>query len=288
MILVTGATGTVGTELVKALTSRGEHVRVMVRDPDKATSTLGRGVEVVQGDFGNPETFDAALRDVEKVFLLSPPSPQMGEQHGKFVESAKQAGVQRIVRLSFLPADPNSPLAMGRWHGEGDQHVIDSGIAHTILRPAYFMQNQLMAAGTIASQGAIYGMLGDGKVGHIDTRDVAEVAATILTGEGHEGKIYPLTGPESLSMTEVAARLSAALGREVKYVNVAPDQVKAAIIGMGAPEFMADGLVELYMMISQGMADMLVGTFKEITGHDPRGFGQFAHDFASAFEGASA
>ncbi len=288
MILVTGATGTVGVELVKALTSRGERVRVMVRDSEKAASMLGHAVEIVQGDFGNPQTFDAALRDVDKVFLLSPPSPQTGEQHGKFVESAKQAGVQHIVRLSVLPADPDSPIAIGRWHGEADQHVIDSGIAYTLLRPAYFMQNQLMSAGTIASQGAIYGMLGDGKVGHIDTRDVAEVAAAVLTGEGHEGKVYPLTGPESLSMTEVAARLSAALGKEVKYVNVAPDQVRAAIIGMGAPEFMADGLVELYMMISQGMVDMVAGTFKEITGHDPRGFGQFAHDFASAFEGTGA
>ena len=285
MIVVTGATGTVGTDLVKALTSRGEQVRLMVRDPGKAAATLGHGVEIVQGDFGNPQTFDAALKDADKVFLLSPPSPQMGEQHGKFVQSAKQAGVQHIVRLSILPADPNSPVAMGRWHGEADQHVIDSGLSYTLLRPAYFMQNQLMSAGTIASQGAIYGMLGDGKVGHIDTRDVAEVAATVLTGEGHDGNIYPLTGPESLSMTEVAGRLSAALGKEVKYVNVAPDQVKAAIIGMGAPAFMADGLLELYMMISQGMADMVVGTFKAITGHNPRGFGEFAHDFASAFEG---
>ncbi len=130
-------------------------------------------------------------------------------------------------------------------------------------------------------------MLGDGKVGHIDTRDVAEVAATVLTGDGHQGKIYPLTGPESLSMTEVAGALSSALGKEVRYVNVASDQVKAAILGMGAPEFVADALLELYMMISQGMADMVVGTFQEITGHDPRGFGEFAHDFASSFEGTS-
>ena len=85
MILVTGATGTVGTELVKALTSRGEQVRVMARDSEKAASKLGRGVETVQGDFGNPQTFDAALTDADGVFLLSPPSPQMGEQHGKFV-----------------------------------------------------------------------------------------------------------------------------------------------------------------------------------------------------------
>ena len=283
MILVTGATGTVGKELVNALTSRGEQVRAMVRDPAKAASTLGQGVEIVQGDFGNPDTFDAALKDVEKVFLLSPPSPQMGEQQGKFVEAAKQAGVQQFVRLSILPADPNSPVAIGRWHGEADQHVIDSGISYTVLRPAYFMQNQLMSAATIASQGAIYGMVGDGKVGHIDARDVSEIAATVLTSGGHEGKIYPLTGSESLSMSEVATRLSSVLNKEVKYVDVAPEQVKAAITGMGAPEFLADGHLELYTLISEGKADMVTPMAKEILGREPRTLDQFAKDFATAF-----
>lgn len=285
MILVTGATGTVGTEVVKVLASKGEHVRAMVRDPEKAASTLGQGVEIVQGDFGNPETFDAALKDVEKVFLLSPPSPQMGEQQGKFVEAAKQAGVQQIVRLSILPADPNSPIAIGRWHGEADQHVIDSGIAYTLLRPAYFMQNQLMSATTIGSQGAIYGMLGGGKVGHIDARDVSEVAAAVLTSEGHEGKIYPLTGSESLSMTEVVARLSSVLNKEVRYVDVTPEQVKAAITGMGAPEFMADGLVELDAMISEGKADMVTPMVNAILGREPRSLDQFAKDFATELQG---
>ena len=283
MILVTGATGTVGKELVNALTSRGEQVRAMVRDPAKAASTLGPGVEIVKGDFSNPETFDAALKDIEKVFLLSPPSPQMGEQQGKFVEAAKQAGVQQFVRLSILPADPNSPVAIGRWHGEADQHVIDSGISYTVLRPAYFMQNQLMSAATIASQGAIYGMVGDGKVGHIDARDVSEIAATVLTSGGHEGKIYPLTGSESLSMSEVAARLSSVLDKEVKYVDIAPEQVKAAITGMGAPEFLADGLLELYAMISEGNVDMVTPMAKEILGREPRSLDQFAKDFAAAF-----
>ena len=146
MILVTGATGKVGTDLVKALEARGEQVRAMVRNPERATGLQGQGVEIVAGDFEKIETVDAALKGVDKVFLLSVPDPQMAEQTGAFVEAAKRANVKHIVRLSILPSSPDSPLDIGKWHGDADQHVIDSGIAYTLLRPAYFMQNQLMAA----------------------------------------------------------------------------------------------------------------------------------------------
>jgi uncharacterized protein YbjT (DUF2867 family) len=124
---------------------------------------------------------------------------------------------------------------IGKLHGEADQAIIESGIPYTILRPAYFTQNQFRSIPTIKKDSAIYGILGDGKVGHIDTRDVAEVAATVLTSEGHQGKIYPISGPESLSMTEVAGRLSSAIGREIRYVNVTPADVKTAILGMTPP-----------------------------------------------------
>ena len=117
---------------------------------------------------------------------------------------------------------------------------------------------------------------------------MAEVAAIVLTSDGHQGKIYPLTGPESLSMVEVAGRLSAALGTEVKYVNVTPTDVKAAIMGMGAPELLADGLVQLYAMISQGKADMVSPAAREILGREPRSFDQFARDFEPMFSSVGA
>ena len=287
MILVTGATGTIGKDLVKGLIAKGEQVRAMIHNPDKAPAASREpGVEYVTGDLEKPETVIAALQGVEKAFLLSPEDPRMAELHGKFAAAAKEAGLRHLVRLSILPANPDAPLPIAKWHGEADRLVMESGVPYTILRPAYFMQNNLRAARTIASEGAIYGAMGDGKVGHIDTRDIAEVAATVLTSEGHEGQIYPLTGPESLSMTEVAARLSTTLGKTVKYVNLPPDKAKAGMMAMGMPDWRADAWVALGGMIAMGKADMATPAVKDILGREPHNIDQFAAEYAQAFRGA--
>ena len=179
----------------------------------------------------------------------------------------------------------DSPLALSKWHREADQHLIDSGIPYTLLRLAYFMQNVLMSAASIASDGVLYGAMGDGKVGIIDARDIAEVAATVLTGDGHEGQSYVLTGPEALSMTDIAARLSTALSKKVKYLNVSPDDAKAGMLAMGMPDEVADAWVQLAQMVSMDKADMTTPMVKEILGRDPRDFNEFASDFAYEFKG---
>ena len=287
MILVTGATGTIGKDVVKGLRAKGEQVRAMIHNPEKAPpASREPGVEYVTGDLEMPETVIAALQGVEKAFLLSPEDPRMPELHGKFAATAKDAGVRHLVRLSILPASPDAPLPIAKWHGEADRLVMESGVPYTILRPAYFMQNNLRAARTIASEGAIYGAMGDGKVGHIDTRDIAEVAVTVLTSEGHEGQSYPLTGPESLSMAEVAARLSTALGRTVKYVNLPPDKAKAGMMAMGMPAWRADAWIGLGGMIAMGKADMATPAVKDILGREPHDIDQFAAEYAQAFRGA--
>ncbi len=285
MILVTGATGKVGQELVKDLVAKGEQVRAMSRNPEKAAEILGPGVEIVAGDLEKPETLEAALQGVEKAFLLSDPGPNMAEAHGNFVEAAKRAGLRHLVRLSVLPAGAESPITLGKWHKDADELVIQSGIPYTILRPGYFMQNAFNSASTIASEGAIYLPMGDGKVGMVDARDIAEVAATVLRSGGHEGKIYPLTGSESLSQSDVAAKLSVPLGKEIKYVNVPPEAAKNAMTGMGMPDWLADSMVEMGQMISEGGADMVAPTVKQIIGREPLSFDQFAREFADTFKG---
>jgi len=285
VILVTGATGRTGSEVVKELIAKGEQVRALVRDPERAEAIRGPGVELLVGDLEKPETWDAALNGVDKAFLLSPEGPQMAELHGKFAEAANNAGVRHLVRMSILVANPDSPLAIGKWHGEADQNVANSGIPYTIIRPAYFMQNIIGSARMIAMEGAFPGAMGDGKVGVIDTRDIGNVAATILTSDGHEGKTYPLTGPESLSLGELAGKLSAVLGKEVKYVNVSQADAKSGMMAMGMPDWMADGWAAMATMISTGAANMVTPMVKEVTGQEPRSFDQFARDYAGAFKG---
>jgi uncharacterized protein YbjT (DUF2867 family) len=208
----------------------------------------------------------------------------MAELHGKFANAAKSAGARHLLRMSILVANPDSPLAIGKWHGEADQNVANSGIPYTIIRPAYFMQNIMGFARMIASDSAFPGVMGDGKIGVIDTRDIGNVAATVLTNGGHEGKTYPLTGPEALSMSGLAQILSAVLGKEVKYMNVSQEDAKAGMMAMGMPDWMADGWVAIAMMISTGSADMVTPMVKEVTGEEPRSFERFARDYADAFK----
>ncbi len=148
------------------------------------------------------------------------------------------------------------------------------------------LMNLVGSARMIASDGVLPGAMGDGKVGVIDTRDIGNVAATVLTSAGHEGKTYPLTGREALSMGEVAGKLSAGLGKEVKYMNMSQADAKAGMMAMGMPDWMADGWVALGMMISTGAAAMVTPMVKEVTGQEPRSFDQFARDYVDAFKGS--
>ena len=284
MILVIGATGKIGKDVVMGLRAKREQVRAMVRDTEKAPVAREPGVEYVMGDLERPESVVAALQGVEKAFLLSPEDPQMPELHAKFAAAAKDAGVRHLVRLSILPANPDAPLPLAKWHGEADRSVMESGVPYTILRPSYFMQNTLGGAATVASDGALYSVMGDGKVGHIDTRDIADVAVAVLTSEGHEGQSYILTGPEALTMAEVAARLSAALGRTIVYVNLPPDELMARMLTMGVPDWRADAWVKLGGMIGLGIASAVTPAVKDVLGREPRTIDQFAKDFAAALE----
>lgn len=236
MMLITGGTGTTGREIIAELQRLGaKDVRALVRDPAKASFISEAGYEVVEGDFDRPETLDAALKGVDRALLLTAPSPQTFVQQKAFIEAAKREGVQRIVKYSAIGADAAAAEGFGKWHGQAEDFLKESGLEWTILQPNSFMQNLLGQAAQIAAEGRIYQATGDAKVSHIDVRDIAAVTARTLAEDGHEGKTYLLTGPEALSFTDVAAKLSEATGNQIRYVPITPEQFRAGALGAGLP-----------------------------------------------------
>lgn len=263
MILVTGATGTNGRELVKALGARGAPVRVMVRSHDKGE--LPDGISATVGDFNDEASLAAALSGVERAFLLTPSTEQAEEQQTRFVKVAARAGVRHIVKLSQFAAAPDSPVRFLRYHAAVEAAIRDSGMAWTFLRPNLFMQGLLQFAGMIREKGFFAAPIGDAPVSVVDIRDNAAVAAAALTEDDHDGKTYTLTGPEALTHAEMAARLSAATGRDIHFVDADDDQLRHAMAAAGMPDWQIEGLVEDYAHYARGEAE---GDRRRRTGGD--------------------
>jgi len=270
-ILVTGATGNVGSLLIPKLTNLGADVRALIRDDSKAQGLKDAGVEVVVGDLEKPDTLDAAFRGVDKVFLITPPNPNQVIQAENGIQAAKRTGSPVIVRLS-AGAVKEMPGALPRFsgqHAEIDGMLKASGLPYNIIRPHFFMQNTMMAAQSVASEGVVYMAFKDGKVGMVDVRDVADVAVKVLTEDGHEGKTYALTGPASISFHDVAAALSKALGKRVNYVNVPLEAAREGMIGMGLSEWFADAMSEYFQAYNEGFGDFTTTDVEKVTGNPP-------------------
>jgi uncharacterized protein YbjT (DUF2867 family) len=284
MILVTGATGANGRELTKLLASRGVPVRAMTRSRGKAEAIAGlAGVEVAVGDFDDAASLDRALRGVEKAFLLTDSTERAEARQRAFVDAARRAGVGHVVKLSQFAADEASPVRFLRYHAAVERAIVESGIAYTFLRPNLFMQGLLAFRGPIASQGKFFAAAGDAKVSVVDVRDNAAAAAAALTGPGHEGRTYDLTGPEALTHAQMAATLSGALGRPVAFADVPPEAMRDALLDAGMALWQADGLVEDYAHYRRGEASAVAPGVRDATGEPPRAFSAFARDYAPAF-----
>lgn len=286
MILVTGATGQNGSEVVRRLSARGVPVRALVRSVAKAAglAALPR-VEIVEGDMLRPETLSEALRGVDRAMLISSADPAMLEVQSNFIEAARKAGVRHVVKLSGILPELDSPFRFARMHGEVERRLEASGMAFTHLRPGEFMQSYFRQVPSIVHQGAIFLPMEEAKIASIDIGDIAEVAAAILTSEGHEGKIYPLTGPEALTMAEVAERLSAVLGKSIRYVNVAPEEARQANLSRGMPPYLADALVELFAERRRGKESRVSPVIPEVFGWQPTSFEAFARRNIAIFRG---
>lgn len=274
MILVSGAAGTVGSEVVKGLSAARAEFRIGYRNRKPSVAAA----QTVPLDLDRPETIGPALAGVQTVFLLS----NMVGPELNLVRAAKPAGVRRIVKLSVWRAGDEA-YSFARWHRPVEREIEASGLAWTFLRPNLFMQNTVNFMGeTIRKEGAFYLSVADARVSAIDVRDIAAVAVKALTTPEHDRRAYELTGPESLGFAEVAATLSRVLGREIRYVPVSPEDYKKGAVAAGVPEGYADALLDLYRYQRAGGAADVTSAVRDVTGREPIRFEQFARDYAAA------
>jgi len=279
-ILVTGATGKIGSYLVPALLSEDADVRVLVRNKDEVKDVAAKGVEAVIGDLDKQETLPAAVSGVDKIYLLTWNGPTSIKQAENLIGAAVKSGNPHIVRSSGHGSEKSRII---RDLLASEEIIKSSGLTYTFLRPTFFMQNIFMAAQTISAQGTIYMPFKDGKVATIDVRDIADAAAKVLTTQGHEGKTYILTGPRPVSFYDIASAFSKILGKEVKYVDVPLEAGKQAMLGFGIPEWIVDGYMELIAEFANNWANKTYPDFEILTGRKARSIEQFAKDFESAF-----
>lgn len=279
--LVIGATGNTGSILIPELIKAGQKVRAFVRDEKKAQSLKDAGAEIYVGDLDQPETIDDALKGVDQVYLCTWNGPTASTQGINVINAIKKIGNDPfVVRHSAFGAKESRLIQQ---IDEVDKALKASGLRWTSIKPTFFMQNLMMAIQSIQAEGNIYWDWTDGKAGMIDVRDVADSALGALTGKAEEGKEYILTGPASVSMYNVASSFTKELGKQVNYVPVPHEASKEAMMGMGFPEFIVDGYIELNVGFTNGFADTSNGNVETLTGHAPRSVNDFIRDFKPYF-----
>ena len=285
-ILVTGATGTVGSEVVKQLASSGQRIKAAVRTQNKADKFKeNKAIDIVSIDYNKPETITDALRHVDRVFLLSPPSPHMAEVSSILVSEAKKNEIQHIVKLSVFGADSEPGTVIGRIHRQEEKVIEESGVRYSFLRSGAFMQNFVNFFGqTIREQNAFYLPVGEGKVSFVDVRDIASAAVSLLVRNQthYENKAYDITGQEALSYGQAAEILSKELGRKISYIDIPEESARKGMKENGMSDWLVDGLLEIYTIIRTGHAAQTTTSIEEITGRKPILFSQFVKDYAKA------
>jgi uncharacterized protein YbjT (DUF2867 family) len=279
MSLVTTA-GKIGSEAVLLLRQQEVPVRVLVRNPDKAKPLADAGAEIAAGDLDAPASIEAAMTGVTAVVLVSPGVPA---QELNVIRSAARASAGHVIKVTSN-ASADSPIARRRWHTEIEAGLAASGLPHTLLRSNAYMQNVLALAPAIAATSGFGSSAGKGRVGMIDARDVAAVAAHIAAApRPHAGRTYSLTGPELIAYPDVAAVLSKLLGRTITCRPLSFEDDKDAMIRAGAPEPVAEMNAQAFSMIADGDAEWLTKDVPSLLARPARSFAQFASDYAAAF-----
>ena len=284
MILITGATGKTGSATAKSLGEKGETFRALIRNEEKKEGLESLGGEVVIGSIENTEVVNQSMQGVKTVLVLLPNSESQLALEKQRVDSAKQAGVERIVKMSSIEATPDATSPIPKLHLESEEYIKQSGLAWTMIKPNFYMQNLLASAGTIKEQGKIFLPMGDGKTGMIDTTDVGKVLAKVLSEDGHESMNHEITGPEILSFYEVAEIFSQVLGKQVDYVDVPMDAYKETLGQFLTNQWHLDAVIDLFKGIAEGGIEDKTDTFNELMGETPKSLSQFLAENSFIFK----
>jgi uncharacterized protein YbjT (DUF2867 family) len=283
-ILLTGATGSVGSELVKKLTGYNVPFKALVRNSDSSGSlTTISQAEIVQGDLADEARLRYALQGIEKAFLLTSSTEQAEQLQLNFVNAAHAAGVKHIVKLSQLAADVRSPVRFLRYHAAVENRIKELGITYTFLRPNLYMQGLIAFKNFIKEKGQFYASVGHATISAVDIRDIATVAAMALTRDGHENTIYNISGEASITHYQMAEIFSQILGKKISFIDVTPDQMEGAVRAAGFPEWQIGGLIEDYAHYARGEASAVYSTVKDVTGSHAISFEQFVNDYKALF-----
>ncbi len=284
MILITGSTGFIGSEVVRLLAQAGVPARALARNPNKGQKLPG--INWMAGDLSKPETLPAAFEGCTKLFLLTGNVENATELQHNAIAAARQAGVAYVVKLSAFGASSHSNSLIGRWHHQIEKELQESGLAWTMLRPHHFMQNFLAQAENIINDGVVYSATGDGKIPFIDTRDIAAVAVVTLTQPGHTGKKYVITGSEALTYRQATEIIGTAIGKRLRYIDESFDEARARLTQAGQPLWLIESSLALAAyQRAGGPTETITSVVAEVTGKPPRPFAEFAFDYAAAFRG---
>jgi uncharacterized protein YbjT (DUF2867 family) len=279
MILVTGATGTTGSVVLRILAEKGAPARAMSRDPDRVPA----GFDVVRGDFEDAASLRDAVAGIDAVFLLSAPGPQIADHDQALLTAAAEAGVRKVVKVSAIhTGEPGFEVTSG-WHLPGEQAIRASDFAWTIVRPSAFASNSLSWAPKIEAGEPIPDYFGDGTNGVVDPRDVAAVSVEALLTDDHDGQVYTLTGPELLSVSDQIAQLGEVLGRPLRTVTATMAQARADLLAQGVPDEFAQLVLKGYALVRDGGNAVVTGDVERALGRPPGTFKAWAEHHRDLF-----
>lgn len=282
-ILVTGATGKVGSELINQLVSRGESVRAATRDPLSAGLKLPGNVEAVEFNYEQPETFPAALKGIDKVFLVARPGDNQSDKAAApFIDEMKKQGIKHIVNLTAMGAETDETFMLRIL----EKYIEDSGISFTHLRPNWFMQNFNSGSmyADIQTKDALHLPAADAAISFIDIRDIAATAVAALLKPEHSCKAYTLTGGEALTHFDVIEKINKATGRDITYVPISEETAQSILSNVGVEQEQIDRWTNFFRKVRNGFCSPVSGDVETILGRPPVSFDTYVTDYASAWK----